>query len=244
MKFFLKPVVATGLVLIAASPLVAAPASAQALKTVGVVDLSYVRDQSSAFKAAEQQRPTTYKQYYDQAKTRRDQLKAQIQPMVDKLQADSKKPNANREALQQQADAIQQLQQQGQQELNQILQPVILSQDYVDEQIEDKLGQAVENAAKAKGVSLIFNRGSTVVYREASYDMNQAVLDELNKLLPVAQIVPPPGWLPRQLREQQAAEQAAQSQGAQGQAGAQAQQPATSTPTAPTTQAGPPVQSR
>jgi Skp family chaperone for outer membrane proteins len=231
MKFLLKPVMTAGLVLMAASPFVAAPAVAQDLKSVGVVDLPYVMGQSSAYKTAEQQRPTTYKAQLDQAKTRSDQLKAQIQPMVDKLQADSKLPNANRATLQQQASTIQQLEQNGQNELNQILAPVALSQAYVQEQIQDKLGQALENAAKAKGVSLILNRENIVVYRAANYDMNQAVTDELNKLLPTAQLVPPPGWLPRDMREQQAQQQAAQ------QAAAPAQQPAT-------TPAGPPATGR
>ncbi|HEX7711497.1 MAG TPA: OmpH family outer membrane protein [Sphingomonadaceae bacterium] len=231
MKLLLQPVAAAGLILMAAGPLAVAPAAAQELKTVGVVDLPYVLAQSSAYKTAEQQRPVTYKTQYDQAKTRSDQLKAQIQPMVDKLQADSKQPNANRSALQQQASAIQQLDQNGQNELNQILAPVALSQEYVQEQIQDKLGQAVENAAKAKGVSLILNRDNIVVYRAQSYDMNQAVIDELNKLLPTAQLVPPPGWLPREMREQQAAQQPAGAAPA-------AQQPAATAP------AGPPVQGR
>jgi Skp family chaperone for outer membrane proteins len=234
MKSLLKPVLAAGLVLMAASPLAVAPAAAQALKTVGVVDLPYVMGQSNAYKTAESQRPTTYKQYYDQAKTRGEQIDAQLKPLADKLQADSKLPNANREQLQKQYDTIQQLGQQGQREIEQILQPVALSQEYVEEQINDSLAKAVEAAAKAKGVSLIFNRGSTVVYREATYDMNQAVIDQVNVLLPVAQLVPPPGWLPKELRDQQAAQQAAQ----QGQAGA----PPAATPAA--TQAGPAANSR
>lgn len=229
MKSLLKPALAAGLVLMATSPLAVAPAAAQALKTVGVVDLPYVMGQSSAYKAAEAQRPVTYKQYYDQAKARSDQIDAQLKPMVDKLQADSKLPNANREALQQQANTLQQLDEQGQREIQQIMAPVILSQEYVQEQINDSLAKAVEAAAKAKGVSLIFNRGSTVVYREATYDMNQAVIDQVNALLPVAQLVPPPGWLPKELRDQQAAQQAAQ----QGQAAAQPAATPAATPAGP-----------
>lgn len=236
MKFLLKPAMAAGLVLLAASPMVAAPAAAQDLKTVGVVDLPYVMAQSNAYKTAEQQRPVTYKAQLDQAQTRSNQLKAQIQPMVDKLQADSKLPNANRATLQQQATTIQTLEQNGQNELNQILAPVALSQEYVQEQIQDKLGQALENAAKAKGLTMILNRENIVVYRAASYDMNQAVTDELNKLLPVAQLVPPPGWLPRDMRDQQAQQQQAAQQAPA--AGAPSQPPAASTP------AGPPATGR
>ena len=236
MKSLLKPLVAAGLVFTAAGPLAVAPAAAQAVKTIGVVDLPYVMGKSKAYNAAEKQRPVTYKEYYDKANARKDQLQKQIQPMVDKLQADSKKPGADRAELQKQAAAIQQLDQQGQQELQQMLAPVLLSQEYVEEQINDVLPKAVDNAAKKRGVTLIFDRGSTVVYRDQAYDMNQAVIDEVDALLPVAQLVPPPGWLPRRLREQQ--QQAEQAQAAQPAAG-QAQ-----SSSEPSTAAGPPAQGR
>ena len=236
MKLLLKPAMAAGLALVAAGPLAVVPTAAQDLKTVGVVDLPYVMGQSNAYKTAEQQRPTYYKAQIDQAQTRSNQLKAQIQPLVDKLQADSKLPNANRATLQQQYNTIQTLNQNGQNELQDILAPVALSQEYVQEQIQDKLGEAIENAAKAKGVSLILNRENIVVYRSPSYDMNQAVTDELNKLLPVAQLVPPPGWVPREVREQQAAQQGGQP--------AQAGATPPAAPPANTTPAGPPANSR
>ena len=211
MKFLLKPVVTAGLVLMAASPLASAPAAAQELKTIGVVNLQYVMGQSNAYKTGEQQRPVTYKAQIDQAQTRTSQLKAQLQPMADKLQADSKLPNANRQQLQQQYDTIQQLSQQGQREIDQIMQPVVFSQQYVQEQIQEKLQQAVDNAAQKKGLSLSIS-SDAVFHAGPTYDVSQAVIDELNALLPVAQLVPPPGWLPRELREQQAAQQAAQGQ--------------------------------
>lgn len=238
MKALFTSAAAAAFVVMAVSPVLAAPAAAQDLKAIGIVDLPYIMAQSNAYKTAEQQRPTTYKAQYDQAKTRSNQIEAQLKPMVDKLQADSKAANPNRQQLQQQAATIQQIDQNGQREINQIMAPVILSQNYVEEQIQDKLSTAIDNAAKARGVSIILNRDNVVVYRAASYDMNQAVIDELNKVLPSAQLTPPPGWLPREMREQQAA------QAQQGQVAATpAQQPAATVP-APTTQAGPPAQGR
>lgn len=238
MKNIFKPVVAAGLVLIAAAPIMDAPAMAQAqpatVKDIGVVDLQYVAAASNAYKTAEQQRPEYYKAYYDQAKQRSDAIEAQLKPLVDKLRADSQAANPDRTVLQQQAAAIQQIDQQGQRELSQIMQPVALSQEYVDEQLEDVLPRAIEAAAQKRGVGLIFNRGATVVYRSSAYDMNQAVVDELNTLLPVAQLVPPPGWLPRQLREQQAAQAAAANAGAA----------ANAAPAQPAQQAGPAADSR
>ena len=59
----------------------------------------------------------------------------------------------------------------------------------------------------------------SVIYADAAYNMNTAVLEELNTLIPNAQLVPPAGWEPRQVREQRA-----QQQGGQ---------PAAATPAAP-----------
>ncbi len=178
---------------------------------------------SNAFKTAQQQRQVTYKAQIDQATARRQAIQAQLQPLVTKLQTESQAANAaqNQASLQKQYDTIQQIQQSGQQELQQILAPVQLSQAYVEEQITDQMATAVQNAAMKKNVTLVIGPDS-VLYAAAPYNLNQAVLDELNTLVPSAQLVPPAGWLPREAREQQAQQQAAS-------AGAQGQQPAAST---------------
>ncbi|MCB2089257.1 MAG: OmpH family outer membrane protein [Sphingomonadaceae bacterium] len=216
MKKLLKPVLAAGLILTAA-PMAAAPAAAQsAVKGVGVVSLPAVMANSNAYKTAEQQRPVTYKAQYDQAEARRQQIAAQLQPLVDKFNTDRQAPNPNREALQQQAVQIQTIEQNGQRELQQILAPVALSRAYVDEQIEEKLSDAIQAAAKKKGVTLILDpTQGAIIFADAQYNITQDVLNELNALLPTAQLVPPPGWQPREIREQQAAA-AAQQAAAQG----------------------------
>ncbi|MBD3729454.1 MAG: OmpH family outer membrane protein [Sphingomonadales bacterium] len=217
MKKILQPVLAAGLMLTAAPVLAASPAaSQQGIKGVGVVSLPAVVANSNAYKTAEAQRPVTYKAQYDQAETRRAQIAAQLQPLITKFNADRSAPNANQQALQQQAVQINQIQQSGQQELQQILAPVALSRAYVEEQIEDKLNDAVQNAAKKRGVTLILDpTQGAIIYADAQYNMTQDVLDELNTLLPSAQLVPPAGWEPRAVREQKAAE--AQQAGAAGQ---------------------------
>lgn len=241
MKSILKPVLAAGIAFAAVSPMVAAPASAQVVKGVGVIDPNVVINGSAAFKAAEAQRPQTYQQYYQQAKTRKDQIDAQIEPLIKKFDADRAAPNPNREDLTKQAAAINQIDQQGERELQQILAPVALSQEYVDEQINEALSKAIENAAKKKQITLILNRATgAVVYRDAAYNINQDVITELDAVLPVAQLVPPPNWLPREMREQLARQQAA----AGGQPGAAAAGTAPAAPAAPATPAGPPAESR
>lgn len=212
MKTLLKPVLAAGLIFTASVPFVAAPAAAQQVaQGVGVVSLPAAVANSNAFKVAEQQRPTTYKPQLDQATARRDQLAAQLQPMYEKFRTDQE-ANVAQATLQQQAQQIQQIEQAGQRELTQIVQPVALSRAYVQEQIEDQLDTAVQAAAAKRKITLILDASSgSVVYADAKYNITQDVINELNTLLPSAQLVPPAGWLPREAREQQAAAAAAQA---------------------------------
>jgi Skp family chaperone for outer membrane proteins len=218
MKQLLKPVLYAGLILTAgAAPAFVSPAAAQVVKGIGVVSLPAAVANSNAFKVAEQQRPVTYKAQIDQATTRRTAIAAQLQPLYTKLQNDQK-ANVATATLQQQAASIQQIEQSGQRELQTILQPVALSRAYVQEQIEDKLDQAVQNVAKRKNVQLILDASNgQVVFADAAYNMTQDVMNELNTLIPSAQLVPPAGWVPREIREQQQAAAAAQGQQAPAQ---------------------------
>jgi Skp family chaperone for outer membrane proteins len=215
MKILSKTLLAAGIAVAALSPVAIAPASAQIVKGIAVVSLPAVVANSNAYKVAEQQRPVTYKPQLDQAEARRAAIAAQLQPLVDKFNKD-RAANPNNPALQQQAATIQQINQSGSQELQQMVAPVALSRAYVTEQIEDKLDTAVQNAAKKKGVQLVLDpTQGAVLYADAAYNMTQDVLNELNTLLPSAQLVPPQGWLPREAREQQAAQAAAQGQAPQ-----------------------------
>lgn len=223
MKLLLKSAVAAGLIL-SAAPIAIAPAAAQVVKGIGVVNYNAVIANSNAYKAAEQQRPVTYKAQYDAAKAKKAQVEAQLQPLVDKFNADSKAAQPNVASLQQQAATIQQIEQAGQREIQTILQPVALSSAYVEEQVNDKLDAAIKAAATKSKTGLILTP-DTVLFADDGYNLTQQVLNELNTLLPSAQLVPPQGWLPRQMREQQ---QAAGQQGAAAPAAAQPSAPATS----------------
>lgn len=195
-----------------------APNAALAQATTGTVvqgiaiaNPSAVVAASSAFQTAQQQRPVTYKPQIDQANTRKSQIEAQLKPLIDKLTADSKAANPNRAALQQQYEQIQQIEQAGQAEIQQILEPLNLSQQYVLEQIGDKLDAATQVAMDKKKISLVIDSQSVIKAGQV-YNLNQDILTELNKLIPSAQLVPPAGWMPRAQREAQAQAQAAQQQ--------------------------------
>ena len=201
-----RSLVAASLMLAGSQMIAVAPAAAQAVKGIAVANPTAIVSLSNAFKVAEQQRPVTYKAQIDQANVRKTQIEAQLRPMATKLQADAQAPSANQAALQQQYGQIQQIEQAGQNEINSILQPIALSRAYVVEQIGDKLEQATKNAMAKQKIEILLDSGAVINAGEA-YNLNQAILNELNVLIPNAQLVPPAGWLPRQQREQQAQQQ-------------------------------------
>lgn len=198
----------------------AAPGAGPVVAGIGVANLNAAVAASNAYQVAGQQRQTTYKATYDAAQARATQIEAELKGLVDKFNADkaAKKPDA---ILQQSYVAVQQRQERGKEEIRQILMPVMLSEAYVEEQITDKLDQAVQAAMTKRGVSILL-QPETVIARANGYEMTPAIIAELNALIPSANLVPPQGWVPRQVREQQAAQQ----QQAQPAAAAPAARPA------------------
>lgn len=223
MTKMIKPLLLAGLAALAiASPAAAQqrPAAAAAAAPagpvapgVGIANLEAIVANSAAFKTAQAQRPVTYKAQYDQAEARRTAISNQLRPLVEKFQRDRAVPNANQQALQVQAEAIQRIEQSGNQELQGILQPVAMSEAYVQEQINEKLAGAVQAAMTKQKITLLLNP-QAIISANNAYNLNQAILNELNAVLPSAQLVPPQGWEPREMREQRAAQAGQQGQGA------------------------------
>ncbi len=213
----------------------AAPAAAAApAGGIAVANIEAIVANSNAYRTAQQQRPITYKAQFDAAEARRQQISAQLQPMVEKFNKDRAAPGANQTLLQQQAQTIQQIQDSANQELQNMLAPVAMSEAYVEEQVTDKLNTAIQTAMTKNKVSLLLSPQAVVAAGGGLY-LNQAILTELNAAIPAAQLVPPQGWEPRQVREAKA-QQAAQA-AAQGAVPAAPAAPATGT--APARPAGP-----
>lgn len=216
MKTLLKTFVVAGLLAGAAQGAVAAPAKsaapAAAATTVGgvngiaVANLDAVVANSAAFKKAQVDRDTAYKAQIDAAKAKEASLNAQLKPLVEKFQKDRATPGANQAALQAQVQVLQQMQEQGKQEIEKIIEPVRLSDAYVLEQIMDKRAAAVQAAMTKAGVTLLINPESVLAATNA-YNLNQAILNELNAAVTSVQVVPPAGWQPREAREQQGQQQ-------------------------------------
>lgn len=229
---------------VAAAP--AAPATGVIVPGLGTASLDAAIQMSDAFRVAAQQRPVTYKAAYDAADAKGLALQNQLKPLVDKFNADRNNPKVTKPMLQQQAVNIQTIQERGKQDIQQTLLPVALSEKYVTEQIEEKLDQAVQAAMSKKQVTLLL-QPEAVMARSNAYELTPAIVAELNTLIPSAQLVPPQGWQPREVREAQA-QQAAARAAQQGQAApapgaaapAPGAAPAAVAPTPrPTTPAGP-----
>lgn len=234
MKTFLKSAMIAGLLIGVAHPALAqqraaaSAASGTLVPGLAVANLEAVVANSNASKTAQQQRPTTYKSQIDAYRAKGTAVQNQLKPLVDKFNKDRAAPGANQAALQQQAASIQQIQQGAEQEMNTIIQPVAYSEAYVTEQIEEKLDAAVKAAMAKKNISLVLSPQAIIAVNNNAYNLNQDILDALNAALPSAQLVPPAGWEPRQLREARA--QQAGQVGQAAPAAAPAARPAGSQP--------------
>ncbi|GGY95347.1 OmpH family outer membrane protein [Novosphingobium colocasiae] len=195
-----------------AAPAAAPAATGTIAQGIGIADIEAIVANSSAQQTAATQRQTTYKAQFDAAKAKEDQLNAQLKPLVDKFNADRAAAKPNNALLQQELEQLQGIQNQGKQDIQKILMPVGMSQAYVQEQIEGKLNDAIKNAMTKKGVSLLLAPDSVIAANGGAYYLNQDILNELNALIPAAQLVPPAGWEPRQVREAKAQQAAAQGQ--------------------------------
>ena len=118
-----------------------------AVPGLAVANVEAVVGNSTAFKVAQTQRPVTYKAQIDAAEARRaaDHGAAaaagrEVQPREPGRPTPARRPV--QASLQQQAQTIQRIQQSGQAELQKMLEPVALSEAYVQEQIGDKLNAA------------------------------------------------------------------------------------------------------
>ncbi|HWW59627.1 MAG TPA: OmpH family outer membrane protein [Sphingopyxis sp.] len=197
------------------SPILSAPAIAQA-KGVGVADVRVAAARSTAFQTASKQIETTYKAQIDQQQSRGQTLQAEINVLIAKYNEESKKTPQNQAALQAAAKAVQDKRQAAQTELGQIGAPVDLAIAYVEDQISIRMNEAIKAAMTAKKVDLLLNPDA-VLARENNVDITDAVVTELNRILPTVSTAVPAGYQPGQLvqqRNQQLMEQARAGQGA------------------------------
>lgn len=182
--------------LLAAGVLAAAPAAAQ-VGGVAVADPQGAIANSRAWTAARTQIETTYKAQLDQAEARRQALSTELQPLIQQFNTARSAPNANQQALQTQAQQIQTRETAANQELQRLTQPAQRAQAYAIEQIQNRLGEAVQSAVRAKNVSLLVSP-QAVLFMQPTADITAAVTAELDRLVPTVNTTPPANWQPGQ----------------------------------------------
>jgi Skp family chaperone for outer membrane proteins len=195
---------------------------------IAVADLESVVGNADAMRLAEQRRQIDYKPQIDAYTARLQRLETELKPLIDKYNADATAAAPNQAALKTQGENINKLKQAGEREAAEIIKPYVYSQEYVKEQVLAKLDQAVKNAAAKARVTMILAPGAVVW--APTHRLDRQILMELNLLIPNAQVIPPAGWEPAELRQARAQQAAAQQQQAAQQGTAQ---PAAARPAQP-----------
>lgn len=217
MKMIVKAA-ALALAPMTAIALTAVPAAAQTKSGIAVVDLEEAVARSAAFTTAMTQMQTTYKPQLDQINTRRSAIEADLKAKNDALQAAYKAAgNKPTPAIETQYQQLQQAQQNGQAELQRLSQPVAVARAYVEEQIVGKLDDALKAATAKTKSEVVFKKAATESFG-ASADITNAVITELNALVPSVGITPPAGWQPGRQGQAAGAAPAATAPATPGQA--------------------------
>jgi len=192
---------------LAPATLIATGAQAQTT-SVAVVDPQGAIAGSKAWGTARTQIEATYKTQLDQADARRRAIAAELQPLVTAFQTAQRAPNPNAASLQSQAQTIQARETAANQELARLTQPAQRAQQYVIEQIQAKLGDAVTNVTKAKNIGMVV-RPDAVLFAQPVADITPAITTELDRLVPTASTAVPANWQPNQQGQGQGAAPAA-----------------------------------
>lgn len=219
---------ALAVVSLSVSPLVAAPAAAQSKTGIAVADVRVAAAKSTAFTTAMQQIEVTYKAQIDARDTRAQTLQAELNLLVAKFNEEQRKPTPNRTTLEAAAKAVQDKRAAANTEVQQLGAQVDLAVAYVEDQISVRMNEAIRAAMKRLKVDLLLNPDA-VLAREAYVDMTDAIVGDLNAILPNVGIVPPAGYQPGQLVQ-------AKNQEMVNAARAAAGQPAATPAPAPTSQ--------
>jgi Skp family chaperone for outer membrane proteins len=189
---------ALGVATLSVSPMLAAPAAAQSKTGIAVADVRVAAARSAAFTTAMQQIEVTYKAQIDARDARAQTLQAELNVLVARFNEEQRKPTQNRPALEAAAKAVQDKRAAANAEVGQLGQQVDLAVAYVEDQISVRMNDAIRAAMRRLKVDLLLNPEG-VLAREPAVDITDAVVADLNAILPNVGIVPPAGYQPGQL---------------------------------------------
>ncbi len=210
-KLFLAASIAAATLV--AAPVLIAPAAAQSKSGIAVADVRVAAARSTAFGTAMTQIDTTYAEPIKVRDARAQTLQAEINLLVAKYQEEAGKPTPNRTSLEAQVKAINDRRTAANTELEQLGAQVDLAIAYVEDQISLRMNEAIRAAMRRLKVDLLL-QPDAILAREPNVDITDAVVADLNALLPQVQIVPPANYRPGQLVEQRNRELAAAARAA------------------------------
>jgi len=178
---------------VAASVVASTAASAQALPAavVAVVDLDRVTQQCNACKTAQAALHTQITTYQTREKSLAAPLETEqksIQAAIDALKG--KDPDA---ALQARVKSFQTRQQQGAQDLATQQQQIQRNQQYIQKQIQDKLGPIYTQVMQRRGANLLVETLATT----QNVDVTNDVIAALNAALPTVATIAPAAAQPQ-----------------------------------------------
>jgi Skp family chaperone for outer membrane proteins len=189
-----------------------APA-AQAAPVVVVANTDAAIVNTNAYRAAVQQIQATYAAQIQQVQARRTALEAELRPLQQAAVTEQSRQPRNQAAYETAVRTFQTRQQAAEAELGRLGQPVQLAQEYAAEQISLRVSEAFETARRARGANIVL-RVESVLTADDSANITQAIVNELNRLVPAVQIVPPAGYQPGALVRAQQQQAAAAQPGA------------------------------
>lgn len=180
----------------AAAVLAPAAASAQAVPAavVAVVDLDRVTSECNACRTAQAALRSQVEAYQTHERSLAAPLETEqksIQAAIDALKG--KEPDA---ALKSRVETFQNRQQQAAQELGNQQQQIKLNQQYIQKQIEDKLGPIYQQVMQRRGANLLVETGTTLA-RSQNVDVTNDVLAALNVSLPTLATTAPAAPAPQ-----------------------------------------------
>lgn len=206
MKVFVTmAALAAGAVLlpVAAHAQAAAAPAAAANQNIAVLDLDQAIADSVAYKTANAQIQATYKTQITAYQAREAALQTEMQGLQTEIQ-NLQRANTPRATLDAKVAAAQDRARAAQAELQRLALPFARPDAYVQEQIQQKMDQAVRAAMTAKRVGILLKPEAVMAFMGGT-NLTSDVVTQLNALIPSASITPPANWQPGQADQQAAA---------------------------------------
>jgi Skp family chaperone for outer membrane proteins len=180
-----------------AAALAAAVTAAPVFAQVAVADLEGAVAQSTAFQNAQNQIKTSYKTQIDAFNARQTALANQLKPAQTELQNMQRNPATPPATFQTKVNAYQAQENKAKEELQRLATPFARPTAYAQQQVSEKLSDAIKAAMTAKGVKVVVSPDATLAVAPDA-NLTPEITNQLNVLVKTVSITPPAAWQPGQ----------------------------------------------